>query len=65
MVQRILRKYRYPPDKQKKATQTVLEQAELLSSVWAVDGDDLRPPAKCRSCAPPYSPACCNAHICA
>jgi hypothetical protein len=28
MVKRILRKYGYPPDKQEKATQTVLEQAE-------------------------------------
>ena len=25
----------YPPDKQEKATQTVLEQAELLSAGWA------------------------------
>ena len=31
-----LRKYGYPPDKQEKATQTVLEQAELLSGEWAV-----------------------------
>jgi hypothetical protein len=30
MVRRILRKHGYPPDKQDKATQTVLEQAELL-----------------------------------
>jgi type I restriction enzyme R subunit len=30
MVKRILRKYGYPPDKQEKATQTVIEQAELL-----------------------------------
>jgi hypothetical protein len=30
MVRRILRKYGYPPDKQEKATLTVLEQAELL-----------------------------------
>ncbi|HLH77324.1 MAG TPA: type I restriction endonuclease subunit R [Candidatus Binataceae bacterium] len=30
MVKRILRKYGYPPDKQDKATQTVIEQAELL-----------------------------------
>ncbi len=30
MVKRILRKYGYPPDKQEKATQTVLEQAELI-----------------------------------
>jgi type I restriction enzyme R subunit len=36
IVKRILRKYGYPPDKQEKATQTVLEQAELLSGVWAV-----------------------------
>jgi type I restriction enzyme R subunit len=26
----------YPPDKQEKATQTVLEQAALLSAEWAV-----------------------------
>jgi hypothetical protein len=31
---RILRKYGYPPDKQEKATKTVLEQAELLSAGW-------------------------------
>ncbi len=36
MVKRILRKHGYPPDKQEKATQTVLEQAELLSEGWAV-----------------------------
>src|SRR5260370_32788899 len=30
IVRRILRKYGYPPDKQEKATQTVLEQAKLL-----------------------------------
>jgi type I restriction enzyme R subunit len=36
MVKRILRKYGYPPDKQEKATQTVLEQAELLCRDWAV-----------------------------
>ncbi|MFN7955313.1 MAG: DUF3387 domain-containing protein [bacterium] len=35
-VKRILRKYGYPPDKQEKATQTVLEQAEVLSEAWAV-----------------------------
>ncbi len=31
LVKRILRKHGYPPDKQEKATQTVLEQAALLS----------------------------------
>jgi len=35
LVKRILRKYGYPPDKQEKATQTVLEQAEVLSELWA------------------------------
>ncbi len=34
-VKRILRKYGYPPDKQEKATQTVLQQAELLLSAEA------------------------------
>ena len=36
MVKRILRKYGYPPDKQGRATQTVLEQAEVLCAEWAV-----------------------------
>jgi type I restriction enzyme R subunit len=36
LVKRILRKHGYPPDKQEKATQTVLEQAALLSAGWAV-----------------------------
>jgi type I restriction enzyme R subunit len=35
MVRRVLRKYGYPPDKQEKATQTVLEQAELIAKDWA------------------------------
>ena len=35
LVKRILRKYGYPPDKQERATQTVLEQAEVLSDTWA------------------------------
>jgi len=36
IVKRILRKYGYPPDKQEKATQTVLEQAALLSEMWVL-----------------------------
>ena len=36
LVRRILRKHGYPPDKQEKATQTVLEQAEVLSEGWAL-----------------------------
>ncbi len=35
LVKRILRKYGYPPDKQEQATQTVLEQAEVLCDIWA------------------------------
>ncbi len=35
MVRRILRRYGYPPDKQDKATQTVLEQAEVIAKDWA------------------------------
>jgi type I restriction enzyme R subunit len=35
LVKRILRKHGYPPDMQEKATQTVLEQAALLSEAWA------------------------------
>jgi type I restriction enzyme R subunit len=34
IIKRILRKHGYPPDKQEKATQTVLEQVELLG--WEV-----------------------------
>jgi type I restriction enzyme R subunit len=34
-VKRILRRYGYPPDLQAKATETVLEQAEVLSAGWA------------------------------
>ena len=36
LVKRVLRKHGYPPDKQEKATRTVLEQAEALSAEWAV-----------------------------
>ena len=35
LVKRILRRYGYPPDKQEKATETVLEQAALLSADWS------------------------------
>ena len=36
MVKRILRKYGYPPDKKDKATETVLEQTEVLCKDWTV-----------------------------
>jgi len=31
MVKRTLRKYGYPPDKQRKATDTVIQQAEMMA----------------------------------
>jgi type I restriction enzyme R subunit len=34
-VKKILRKYGYPPDKEKKATETVLQQAEVIAKNWA------------------------------
>ncbi len=36
LVKRILRKYGYPPDLQDTAVQTVLQQAEALSSTWSM-----------------------------
>ena len=41
LVKRLLRRYGYPPDKQERATKTVLEQAELLSERWGME-----PPAE-------------------
>ena len=35
MVKKLLKRYKYPPDKQEKATQTVLDQAKLLCKDWA------------------------------
>jgi type I restriction enzyme R subunit len=35
MVRRVLRKYGYPPDKQERATRTVLAQAEVIAQDWA------------------------------
>ena len=37
MVKRILRKHGYPPDKQAKATELVLEQATVLCKDWALE----------------------------
>lgn len=34
-IKRLLRRYKYPPDKQESAVDTVLKQAELLCSDWA------------------------------
>ena len=63
LVRRILRKYGYPPDKQERATQTVLEQAALLSeacrplntsrtragSAPLISSSGARKPANCRT----------------
>ena len=38
-IKRILRKYGYPPDKQEKATQTVMKQAETLCEEWVTRSD--------------------------
>jgi len=35
LVKRILRRYHYPPDKQERATKTVLEQTELICEHWS------------------------------
>ena len=35
MVERLLRKHGYPPDKQEHATQLVLAQAEVVCAEWA------------------------------
>ena len=35
LVKLLFRKYGYPPDEQEKATQTGLEQEEVLAAAWA------------------------------
>jgi len=35
MVKTLLRRYKYPPDKQDEAVETVLRQAETLTGSWA------------------------------
>ncbi|MFS2047483.1 type I restriction endonuclease subunit R [Variovorax sp. Varisp41] len=37
MVKTLLRRYKYPPDRQEEATETVLRQAESLSTDWVFD----------------------------
>jgi type I restriction enzyme R subunit len=36
MVRTLLRRYKYPPDRQAEATEVVLKQAEMLSAEWVV-----------------------------
>lgn len=45
-VRRLLRKHGYPPDKQKAAVHTVIEQAEHLCRDWATETDDEEPPPR-------------------
>ncbi|MBU0471124.1 MAG: DUF3387 domain-containing protein [Nanoarchaeota archaeon] len=40
MIKRLLRKYGYPPDQEKIATDLVLEQAKLFAEEWAGVVDD-------------------------
>ena len=35
IIKRILRKHGYPPDKQARATELVMEQAEVLCREWS------------------------------
>jgi type I restriction enzyme, R subunit len=35
IVRKVLREYGYPPDKQEKAVETVIKQAEMLADIWA------------------------------
>lgn len=37
-VRRTLNKYGYPPDKQQRAVETVMKQAENLADIWAGPG---------------------------
>jgi type I restriction enzyme R subunit len=40
MIKRLLRKYGYPPDKARMATDLVLEQAKLFAEDWAEDREE-------------------------
>jgi len=37
LIKVLLAKYRYPPDKQPKAVELVIEQAELFADEWGVE----------------------------
>jgi len=71
LVKRSLRKHGYPPDKQEKATQTVLEQAALLSGEWAAacrltgSAGATRAPSRWSSARAPGAPAGAGAGWCA
>ncbi len=48
MIKKLLAKYRYPPDKQEQATQTVLAQAEQLGDLFVETGANEPEPDKVR-----------------
>lgn len=50
-VKRLLKKYGYPPDKQKMATDLVLEQAEVLSDRWVNKEEDAVKPIHQGKCS--------------
>lgn len=41
MVKTLLKRYKYPPDRQDEATETVLKQAESLSAEWSNQGEQI------------------------
>jgi type I restriction enzyme R subunit len=59
-VKHILRKHGYPPDKQEKATDLVLEQAEVLSEEWAASGSTSLPTGAGSTLASRASTRLCN-----
>jgi Domain of unknown function (DUF3387) len=48
LVRRLLRKYKYPPDAQEKATETVLKQAEILAAQTSGGGPAMATHGGCR-----------------
>jgi len=44
MIKRLLRKYGYPPDKEKIATDLVLDQAKLFAQEWAEEDVEIKNP---------------------
>lgn len=52
-VKKLLRKHKYPPDEQACATETVLEQAELLGGELASEVHRPGLPPRARSSTPP------------
>jgi type I restriction enzyme, R subunit len=35
-IKRVLKKFKYPPDRQQKAVELILEQASVLSDAWVI-----------------------------